>query len=51
MSDLVDPTIIISKNSSIPNTVPAEGTLAQGEIALNTADKKMWVGGAKVRLT
>ena len=46
MSDLVEPTIIISKNSSIPNTVPAEGTLAQGEIALNTADKKMWVGGA-----
>ena len=45
MADLVDPTIIISKNSNVPGREPAKGTLAEGEIAVNVADGKVFVGG------
>ena len=38
------PTTIITKNSSVTSTVPT--ALVQGELAVNVADKKLWVGDA-----
>ena len=34
------------KRSNTPGAVPGAGTLVQGEIAINVADKKAWVGDA-----
>lgn len=34
------------KNSNTPGAVPPNGSLAQGEIAINYADRKAWVGNA-----
>lgn len=34
------------KNSSTPGAVPANGSLQRGELAINWADRKAWVGNA-----
>ena len=39
-------TIIKTKNSVTASGVPADGSLSRGELAVNIADKKLWVGDA-----
>ena len=38
------PTTIAVKRTTTPTTVPGNGTLALGELAVNINDKKMWIG-------
>lgn len=38
--------IIKTKNSVTASGVPADGSLSRGELAVNIADKKLWVGDA-----
>ena len=37
-------TVVKLKRSTVTDAVPADGTLAAGELAINTTDKKVWVG-------
>lgn len=37
-------TVLKLKRSQTPSVVPANGTLALGELAVNIADKKIWIG-------
>ena len=45
---------IITKNSSTPGSAPSAGSLSQGELAVNVADKKLFTkdsGGSVVTLS
>ena len=45
---------IITKNSSTPGSAPSAGSLSQGELAVNVADKKLYTkdsGGSVVTLS
>jgi hypothetical protein len=40
------PIVVKTKNSTTNTSVPAAASLAQGELAVNITDQKLWVGDA-----
>lgn len=39
-------TVIVSKNTTVTTRTPPLGSLAQGELAVNITDQKLWVGNS-----